>query len=290
MNFSAIGSRIKELRKALKLSQVELAKDICTQAQISKIEKGDVFPYASTLYLISQRLGVDVNYFFDIGTTPRLDYVQEVVRQLTRTRRNSDYLGMDEIVKAEEKNPLFRQNNKNYQVLLWHKGISTYMLHKDVNRSIEILTQAISITHVLDKIWSEREIEVLLSMGSVYFEEKEYEKALEVNFRAKQYIHQLPFLQDNTLFCRLYYNVARSLTRVGRFSESIEYCREGIKWCIEKDNLYLLGELHYHIGYNLEIQGLNKEAAQYMEKSLAIFELQEDKKYITYIKGKIGSL
>ncbi|MBR8644357.1 helix-turn-helix transcriptional regulator [[Brevibacterium] frigoritolerans] len=54
---------MKELRKQIGLSQEELATGICTQAQISKIEKGDVYPYASTLYLISQRLGVDVNYF-----------------------------------------------------------------------------------------------------------------------------------------------------------------------------------------------------------------------------------
>ena len=43
MDFSIIGQRIRELRKSLKLSQEELAEGICTQAQISKIEKGDVF-------------------------------------------------------------------------------------------------------------------------------------------------------------------------------------------------------------------------------------------------------
>ena len=85
------------------LSQEELANGICTQAQISKIEKGDVYPYATTLYLISQRLGVDVNYFFDIGTTPRLDYVQEVYKQLTYTRRNSNYEEMAQIVNSKKK-------------------------------------------------------------------------------------------------------------------------------------------------------------------------------------------
>lgn len=285
-----IGSRIKELRRALKLSQSELAKDICTQAQISKIEKGDVYPYASTLYLISQRLGVDVNYFFDIGTTPRLDYVREVTRQLTLARRNSDYKGMAEIVKGEEKNPLFTKNIKNYQILLWHKGIITYMLHKDVKNALEFLSRAISITQVLDKIWSEREIEVLLSIGSVYFEEKEYKKALEVYFKARKYLLKLPYMNDYTLFCRLYYNIARTLTRLGQYRESAKYCREGIDWCVEKDNLYLLGELHYHIGYNLELQGQNRDAVEFMKKSLAIFELQGDQKYISFIRERITKL
>ncbi|MBG9547968.1 tetratricopeptide repeat protein [Cytobacillus firmus] len=287
MNFSAIGQRIRELRKLMNLSQGELAKGICTQAQISKIEKGDVYPYASTLYLISERLGVDVNYFFDIGTTPRLDYVQEVLRQLTLARRNSDYREMEQIVKTEEKNPLFQQNNKNYQVLLWHKGICQYMLHKDSKAAIDILSKAIALTHYTDKVWSEREIEVLLSIGSVYFEEKEYKKSLKTYFEAKEYLHQLPFINDHTLLCRLYYNIARSLTRLEKYNDSIKYCREAVRWCIEKDNLYLLGELHYHIGYNYEIQGKFQKARECMQKSLIIFELQEDEKYVNFINSKI---
>ncbi|MCM3403650.1 helix-turn-helix domain-containing protein [Cytobacillus oceanisediminis] len=287
MNFSAIGQRIRELRKLMNLSQGELAKGICTQAQISKIEKGDVYPYASTLYLISERLGVDVNYFFDIGTTPRLDYVQEVLRQLTLARRNSNYKEMEQIVKTEEKNPLFQQNNKNFQVLLWHKGICQYMLHKDSKSAIDTLTKAIALTHYTDKVWSEREIEVLLSIGSVFFEEKEYKKSLKVYFEAKEYLHQLPFINDHTLLCRLYYNIARSLTRLEKYNDSIKYCREAVRWCIEKDNLYLLGELHYHIGYNYEIQGKLQKARECMQKSLIIFELQEDEKYVNFINSKI---
>ncbi|MDQ7861564.1 helix-turn-helix transcriptional regulator [Peribacillus frigoritolerans] len=38
--FFAVGQKIKELRKQIGLSQEELATGICTQAQISKIEKG----------------------------------------------------------------------------------------------------------------------------------------------------------------------------------------------------------------------------------------------------------
>jgi len=101
LDFSAVGEKIKELRKQMGLSQKELSHNICTQAQISKIEKGEVLPLSSTLYLISKRLGVDVNYFFDIDTTPRLDYVEETFRQLKAARRNTDYHTIKQIVKAE---------------------------------------------------------------------------------------------------------------------------------------------------------------------------------------------
>ncbi|MBT2687181.1 helix-turn-helix domain-containing protein [Bacillus sp. ISL-47] len=287
MDFSAIGGKIKELRKLLGLSQKDLAAGICTQAQISKIEKGDVYPYASTLYLISQRLGVDVNYFFDIGTTPRLDYVKEVSRQLMIARRKLDYEEVRQIVKTEEKNPLFSQNRRNLQILLWHKGIYVYHMTNNVKKALSHFEEAIYLTH--DKIWTERELEIIISKGIIYFEEGQLETALEVYEFAHEQLHYLPHIQDGSIKSRLFYNIARVLTRLGRFNRSINYCKEAIDWCIEKEDLFLLAELHYHIGYNYELLKEIDRAKSYMEKSLIIFELQMDDKYTSFIKSKIAN-
>jgi transcriptional regulator with XRE-family HTH domain len=86
-----IGKTIKELRKFNGLSQTELSQGLCTQAQISKLENGTETPSSELLYFLSQRLGVDMNYFFDIKGTPRLDYVIEVQNQLRKNIRNRDY-------------------------------------------------------------------------------------------------------------------------------------------------------------------------------------------------------
>ncbi|MEN8701729.1 helix-turn-helix domain-containing protein [Bacillus infantis] len=286
VDFSAIGEKIKELRKLMGLSQKDLAAGICTQAQISKIEKGDVYPYASTLYLISQRLGVDVNYFFDIGTTPRMDYIQEVSRQLKLARRNLYYEDIREIVKTEEKNPLFTRNRRNKQLILWHKGICEYHLNRNVEKALALFNEAINLTH--DKIWTEREIEILLSKGIIFFEEGLMEEALSIYEPSKEFLDALPHLNDDTIKSRLYYNTARALTRLEQYDKSSSYCKQAIDWCIDRDNLYLLGELHYHIGYNLELQKEYQLAKSYMKRALIIFELQMDEKYIYFIKSKIS--
>jgi transcriptional regulator with XRE-family HTH domain len=289
MDFTAVGKKIKELRKNSGLSQEDLAEGVCTQAQISKIEKGDVFPYASTLYQISQKLGVDVNYFFDIGTTPRLDYVQEVFHQLQILRRNLKFEEMMDIVRAEEDNPLFIQNNKNLQLLLWHKGIYLYEVKKDLDASVKTLREAISITNEKGKLLQEREVEILLSLGAIYFYE-DLDKALEVFEEIEDHLQLLPHLNNYSIKTRLYYNLARTLTRLKRIEDSNKYCKNAIKWALHKDSLYLLGELHYHIGYNLELLEKPVEAKSYMEKALIVFELQQDDKYTQFIKGKIKEL
>ncbi|MDQ0218463.1 XRE family transcriptional regulator [Peribacillus cavernae] len=287
MDFSLIGQKIKELRKQAGLSQGELAKGICTQAQISKIERGDVYPYASTLYLISQRLGVDVNYFFDLGMTPRLDYVQEVKNQLTIARWNMNYTEMEEIVETEENNPLFKQNKRNYQLLLWHKGIYEYTIYKKAQKAMDTLKGAILLTQSTDKIYSEREIEILLSIGSIYFEEKMYKKAFVTYKTCNDYLSMLPYLTEGTVKTHIYYNMARALTRSNQYRESNTFCEEAIKWCIHKSSLYLLGELHYHIGYNFELTSDFSSAKEYMEKAKMIFELQNEKRYIPFIEKKL---
>lgn len=286
VDFSAIGAKIKDLRKLLGITQIELAKGICTQAQISKIENGDVDPFASTIYQISQRLGVDVNYFFDISSTPRLDYIIEVSSQLKAARRNINYIEMKQIVKNEEKNPLFTQNKKNLQLLLWHKGIYEYHLNHNLSQAIQLHDEAISLTH--NKLWTEREMEILLSKGIIFAEEGNFLDAMDVYTPAQKHLDLLPHLHDDTIKSRLYYNLSRTLTKLEQYNESISKCKEAIKWCIAKDNLYLLGELHYHIGYNYEKLSSLPMAKLYMEKSLIIFELQGDTKYMEFIKNKIN--
>ena len=45
------------------MSQSELCHGICSQSQISKIEKGIIYPSSILLYQLSERLGIG-NYIF----------------------------------------------------------------------------------------------------------------------------------------------------------------------------------------------------------------------------------
>ncbi|MGX1262591.1 transcriptional regulator with XRE-family HTH domain [Rossellomorea marisflavi] len=286
MDFAAVGKKIKELRKNSGLSQEELSEGICTQAQISKIEKGLVFPYASTLYQISQKLGVDVNYFFDIGTTPRLDYVQEVFEQLQIMRRTYRFKEMMDIVRAEESNPLFSQNKKNLQLLLWHKGIYLYEVENKVEDAINTLNKAVHIADIKGKVIQEREIEILLTIATIYFRE-DLESALNLYQEIMRHVQVLPHLNDYTIKTRLFYNLARVLTRMEKLEESNKYCDKAIKWCLKNDSIYLLGQIHYQKGYNLELTDELIGAKTYMEKALIVFEIQNNEKSVNFMKGKI---
>ncbi|MGG1630224.1 helix-turn-helix domain-containing protein [Rossellomorea sp. NRS-1567] len=286
MDYSIIGKKIKELRKVVGLTQGDLAEGICTQALISRIEKGDIYPSATALYQISQKLGVDVNYFFEIGTTPRLDYVKEVERQLRNLRVKLMYDEMIEMVRTEEKNPLFFRNQTNLQLLYWHKSIYIFEIEKDRDAGLALLKTALSLTMNKKRAMTEREIEIHMTLGVFEYGNGHLEKSLTLYEEVRSALQSSTQLNDKSIKTRLLYNIARTLTRLGKYKESNSYCNQAIKWCLEEEHLFGLGELYYHTGYNYELEGELEKALSYINKSILIFDMYGDNRYHQYLQKK----
>jgi transcriptional regulator with XRE-family HTH domain len=283
---SLIGKKIKELRKAVGLTQGELAEGICTQALVSRIEKGDIYPSATALYQISRKLGVDVNYFFEIGSTPRLDYIKEVERQLRKLRIKLLYDDIIEIVKVEEKNPLFRNDPENLQLLYWHKGIYINEVENDWERALSIMKDAVSLTYDKKKVMSEREMTISISMGIIEFSRGRYDDAMNYYYEVMEALELTEQLHDKAIKTRVLYNMARVLTRQEEYQKSTKYCEEAIRWIIEEESLYGFAQLNYHIGYNLELQGQYQVAIPYFDKAAVLFEIQNNNKLVSFIRKK----
>lgn len=57
------------------MSQSELCHGICSQSQISKIEKGIIYPSSILLYQLSERLGINPNYIFALTKNKKIKYM-----------------------------------------------------------------------------------------------------------------------------------------------------------------------------------------------------------------------
>ena len=290
MDFSLIGKEIKVLRSALNLSQAELSEGICTQSQISKIEKGEVFPLANTLYYIAERLGVDINYFYDLATNPQLSYVQEVFSQVKVLLNRSEFEEVYTIVENERKNPLFVNNRKNKQFLLSTEGVCVYHLKKNKREALKLLQSALDLTKMTSKLLGEREIEILNSMAIVHFETQNFEEALKIFNYAISCYNKIPYHHDPTIKTKILYNKAKTLTRMNKLEDSNDTCKEAVKWCVKQNSMYGLGNLYYHVGYNFSLLLNNDIAIEYYNKSIQIFMIQENKVFVKHIKEKIDEL
>lgn len=284
-----IGEQIKELRKHFGLSQQELCKDICSQSFISRIESGDISPSAHLLYRLSMRLGIDITYFLESVYVTRMDYVQEVLLQLSESLKKKNYEHIRELVEYEKDNPLFKQF-KNKQTLLWYEAIYLYKVHHAYKQAISLLDEALSMKETTLKSYSEKEIEICLTKVNILTEMEDYEEAIRLFGDIMVFLKQLPFIRDKVLLIKVYYNYSRVLYLKGDLASSLEYARKGIKECKGNRILYGLGELYFQMGRIFMEQAEYSHSLIYYEKAKMVSQLLDDDSLIKMADYQIGMM
>lgn len=112
-----LGNVIREKRKAQKLTQGELAADICGQYIISKLEKHNTAPSLNVLIKLCQKLGITLNDVFSDFNTEVVNSEEHTVlieterQMLLKTyngdRAELDYLSHQELADDDEMRYLF---------------------------------------------------------------------------------------------------------------------------------------------------------------------------------------
>jgi tetratricopeptide (TPR) repeat protein len=134
---------------------------------------------------------------------------------------------------------------------------------------------------------TEREMQILSSRGTIHTALHQHDEALHFFNLVETALKATEYLHDKSIKTRLFYNISRILTRLGRYEESTSYCQRAITWCIEEEHLWGLGELNYQIGYNHELVNDIEQAISYFNRALHMFELMKDEIYVAFISEKI---
>ncbi|MCM3443582.1 MULTISPECIES: helix-turn-helix domain-containing protein [Metabacillus] len=219
-----IGDLIRELRKQIGFTQKQLAKDICTQALISKIENNTEIPSSLILFKLANKLNVDMNYFFEQNDKDY--YTSDLIKIIRKHIRNREYIEVYEIVQKEMSSPLYTYDIRIKQFLLWHKGITLFYINGDFHKSVEVLMAAINITGSIDKQMTEREIEILNSIGILYNECNLYKQSIEYYNLALVNKSNMPNLKDFRIHIRVLYGLSKSYKSLKEYDKSIEIAKK----------------------------------------------------------------
>ncbi|WP_259417917.1 helix-turn-helix domain-containing protein [Bacillus toyonensis] len=288
MEFYDLGITIKEIRIKKNISQSELCHGICSQSQISKIEKGMIYPSSILLYQLSERLGIDPNNIFALTQNKKLKYVKNVKYVMRDCAKQKQYKELYEIVKQEKQQNNF-QSKEDKQFLIWHEAIAIFEVNRSTKTALTLLNHALKLTLTNSDFLSEREVDIMQTMAIFYGEHKEYEKSINILRRCLTNFNKLDFPRDKEIKLKIILNLAKFLDLTYQHEEAIKYLDKGIKLAINLDTLYLLGELYYlKSQYLLKIKQHNEEdVVNNMKKALFIFELREKEHYIQMIKDEL---
>ncbi|WLG17019.1 helix-turn-helix domain-containing protein [Bacillus cereus] len=288
MKFNDLGITIKELRMKKNISQSELCYGICSQSQISKIEKGVIYPSSILLYQLSERLGVDPNNIFALTQNKKIKYIENVKCVIKDCLKQKQYKELYEIVKKEKYLNNF-QTKEEKQFLIWHEAIAIFEVNRSIKTALTLLNHALKLTVTNVDCLSEREIDIMQTMAIFHGENKEYEKSITISKRCLTNFNKLDFPRDKEIKLKIIFNLAKTLASTYQHEEAIKYIDKGIKLAINLNSLYLLGELFYLKGQHLlKIKQHNVEEVVYnWKKALFIFELTEKEYYTKMIPDEL---
>jgi tetratricopeptide (TPR) repeat protein len=289
LNTYLIGDTLKSFREYKKLSVKELSEGVCTEEELISFEKEINYPDLHTLNLLLKKLNVDLAYFFNVASKSSINYSNAVIRLINRYKVDWNYIGIKEIIDKEINNPIF-QTDQLKQFLQWHQGICSFYLENDLSKSLDLLYGAIDITNKNRTDFNEREIEILTSIAILFKESGNFEESIKLFKKALESLENLPDILEPRGKIRVYFGLSQPLTEIGRYDESLEYCKKGIEYCVSQELMFLLASLYYQSGENLIKLGRKSEGARYLDKALYILELQENRKFIKIVENEKDKL
>lgn len=234
---SLIGDKIRKTRKVLHMTQSELSSGICTQSQISKIEKNEIMPSADLLFQLSQRLEVSMDYFFDNE--------KEVNSMKVRGRKicedymlKREYNILLDFVNQQMTSSITEHERKYYS---WIKAVCTNYISADTDYCITILMDIIDKKDDVND--PELDANIYNSLSILYFNANQLEEAENMLHRA------LSTAKSNhikgTVTNKIYYNLARQAYIKENYHESLRYSDLGINESMEYETSRMLEHLIY---------------------------------------------
>lgn len=270
-----LGEIIKLRRKELGLTQQELAKDICAQALISRVEKGDIVPKKAILDKLEVRLELEENSLIkadqDNSKKNELDEVKNTVRKYLTAR---DYKTI-ELVLDHHKLLINSSKDVNDKVFFSMTEASLfYQLYNQADKALEILNGI-----YLDDVENQLAVEIHNTRGIIYYKRDDFDRALDAY---KKGIDRLDDSVNYEIKAKITLNYALTLEQKNFNKEALSYISEGIDLLVKNNSLYSLGDYHHTKGHIFYKLGNLTESKECFELSASLFKLQNNQKLLSF--------
>ncbi|MFS6999933.1 helix-turn-helix domain-containing protein [Carnobacterium maltaromaticum] len=278
-----IGDIIKRKRLANKLTQEELAADICTQASISNLENKGSLPTISILLKIIDWLGMEFSevYAYTSGKSSDHGHIFREVQELCRVQRHKEAYDLIKTnIQFDQLESIFDIKRYYYYI-----GITGMIGYDKISDGIYYFNQALAKkskenTDYLD-------ISALNGIAIAYDINNEDDKALNYYQQSITQLNKLPLfietIKDKIEIAKVYFNTAKFYSKIEDYTTAIELCTLGIK-VLQNENLtYYLEFLFYEKGFNLLQIKKTYEAEKYYLYALILADIKKNQHIVDVV-------
>ena len=265
-----LASRLKERRKALKMSQKELAEGICKQGQISRIENGEYTPGSELLYALSRKLRVSMDYFFD-------EQVQDEKNELENFRlvaenfiSQRDYSSLKYLYNLESKS----SSHLSLSDKMYLEWIQTLVLFYCDDNKLEAVSK-------LEKLLKERNISEINylrfsnTLFNFYYDIDDLNQFNEIRDNLEKRVNNLIIhtIEELELSIKFNYNISRYFWLQNNVEDALNKISETIRICKRYRSNYLLADLYLLLGNASASFGNIDEVRDYYAKAKFLYNL-----------------
>lgn len=239
MSDKSLGTLIKEYRKTIKMSQSELALNICTQPLISAIENNKYIPNGIILIKIFNKLGIDPN---ELTLNDNFEISQNVNVNKKMVRLCNDHK-YKELYYLLIKDDTINSISNDIQEQAYYYYLAIAILQFKNNYNDAILNFKLSLTlknntkdsNLLERL-SEASIAYVYSLkGNTNLSNININKAVEK-------ISEFDFVPDQLI---IFYLAALSSYNIKDYLSTIRFINQLIGTATKNDSPYMLANTYY---------------------------------------------
>ncbi|MCX7570537.1 tetratricopeptide repeat protein [Tumebacillus sp. DT12] len=259
----SLGQRIRELRLKQGLTQIDLAKELCTPSMISQIESDKARPSYKMLFAIAERLDVPLEKLL-VDVDLNMEYVStyKMARAMVRSKRFASAI------------PLLRDllETPRAQIstmdILFELGVCLVQTN-ELAEAEQTLTQVQELAimrqdhQLLAAVWKE--------LGEIEFRHRRYQLAVHHWQKALANAEQMDE-QDVYLKAELLYRMGQTYNQTGQAVEALELYDRAARMYESMESLHEMAQVYLGLGISYQQMNDHEKAAEYSERAASIFE------------------
>ncbi|SHI73748.1 helix-turn-helix domain-containing protein [Lutispora thermophila] len=286
---SSLGSKIKKLRKELKMTQAQLAEPEMTKSMLSQIENGLAMPSMKSLQFIAKKLNKPVSYFIDESSDHLVkndnddkDSYDHIVNELKKIdeliKSNAFKEALVCIEELEHLTSLY-DNSKLMGDILYKKGQCMMELDK--------LAEAVKLFYRAYEIYLNNNfyIEAAKSYAETtteHWRNFEYGKCIDIYLKAKEIYDKSPN-RDIHFEIELLHGLSVFYSAIGDFDVTSKYLDDALEISKTTGVYYKADELYRSKAVMNYIQGDHENYKINIEKAEQFAVFTENKVIMKYI-------
>jgi transcriptional regulator with XRE-family HTH domain len=249
MERNKIGFAIQYYREKYNISQSTLCKGLCSVATLSRIEAGEREADGLLLEILLQRMGMTPDKFELILT--EVDYEAFQKREEIENLINQkDFITASELLSSYKK-VMNSKGNVHQQFIIRTQAQLNELLGGSVERTIELLTQAISYTvpgfktnDIKDYYLSNTELNIIIEIAQRMLLLDKVSRAKEILFQVLEYLELHYSLEImNELYPKVAIIVCGILLQESDYDRALQVCNNGLEKNKSSRKLDYRGEL-----------------------------------------------